>query len=363
MANKMGKYSGIINGVNRLFGDIASFLRRCLFRVLSVGPIPTHIAFIMDGNRRYAKKLILKEGDGHKAGYQALLSLLHYCYELGIEYVTVYAFSIENFKRRPDEVQSLMHLMLEKMEALLVDESIVNQYGIRVYFIGNLKLLSEPVRAMAEKVMRITSNNSRAVLLVCMAYTASDEILHAVEGSCKEKWNEIRLHKLNNGVIEDVNVSEKINSMVVHDVQNFYDDTLVESRGLKYRRGCNGMASGFQNGIATYQARESFESNWDQVVTSKARKSGESSDGCVSLKEVYPAIKLVDVEKHMYMAVVPDPDILIRSSGETRFATAGVGDIKIPAYPFLFGEKVAAVIGTLALLKKIVFTGAVLPPA
>ncbi|KAK6288300.1 hypothetical protein POUND7_014479 [Theobroma cacao] len=246
MGNKVGKYGG--NGVNKLFGGIASFLRRCLFRVLSVGPLPAHLAFIMDGNRRYAKKNNLEEGDGHKAGYQALMSLLHYCYELGIKYVTVYAFSIENFKRQPDEVRSLMDLMLEKIEGLLMEESIVNQYGIRVYFIGNLQLLSEPVRAAAENVMQVTANNDKAVLLVCVAYTSSDEIVHAVDESCKDKSGKIRLW------------------------------------------------------------------NSDEAYNSVIEKE------CEKINEEHPAIKLVDVEKHMYMAVAPDPDILIRSSGETRLS-------------------------------------------
>lgn len=230
--NKVGNYSSTGNAVHKLFfGDITNFLRRCLFRVLSVGPIPTHLAFIMDGNRRYAKKKNQKEGESHKAGYLALMSLLHYCYELGIKYVNIYAFSIDNFKRRPDEVQSLMDLMLEKMEALLLEESIVNQYGIRVCFIGNLRLLSEPVRAAAEMVMKVTSNNSKAMLLVCVAYTASDEIVHAVEGSCKEKGKEFQLCNLNNDVMDDVKEGEKINGMVVRDIQDFYEDTSVESQG------------------------------------------------------------------------------------------------------------------------------------
>ncbi|XP_022739354.1 rubber cis-polyprenyltransferase HRT2-like isoform X2 [Durio zibethinus] len=315
---KVGKYSG--NGVNRLFGDMASFLRRCLFRVLSMGPIPTHFAFIMDGNRRYAKKLNLEEGDGHKAGYLALMSVLLYCYELGIKYVTVYAFSIENFKRRPDEVQSLMDLMLEKIEALLMEESIVNQYGIRVYFIGNLKLLSEPVRAAAEKVMSVTANNNKAVLLVCVAYTSSDEIVHAVEESCKDKRSEIRLwnsSETNNGEIEDVKEVKKTNCMIVHDIQNLCDDRSAESQGLKSSRGCNGVIGGFQR-------ENGFDSRWDEVLTSKASRTGEFSgmevEGCENLREKHPVIKLVDVEKHMYMAVAPDPDILIRSSGETRLS-------------------------------------------
>ncbi|KAK6237230.1 hypothetical protein QUC31_002699 [Theobroma cacao] len=325
MGNKVGKYGG--NGVNKLFGGIASFLRRCLFRVLSVGPLPAHLAFIMDGNRRYAKKNNLEEGDGHKAGYLALMSLLHYCYELGIKYVTVYAFSIENFKRQPDEVRSLMDLMLEKIEGLLMEESIVNQYGIRVYFIGNLQLLSEPVRAAAENVMQVTANNDKAVLLVCVAYTSSDEIVHAVDESCKDKSGKIRLWNSDeayNSVIEKE--CEKINGMIVHDVQNLCNDRSDESIVLKASRGCNGVIGGFQteNGVTTYHAHESFESKWDEVLTTKATKAGEFSavevEGCENRREEHPAIKLVDVEKNMYMAVAPDPDILIRSSGETRLS-------------------------------------------
>ncbi|XVE87534.1 hypothetical protein DITRI_Ditri18aG0125500 [Diplodiscus trichospermus] len=325
--NQVGKYSG--NGVNTLFGDIASFLRTCLFRFLSVGPIPTHVAFIMDGNRRFAKKQKMQEGDGHKAGYLALMSVLHYCYELGIKYVTVYAFSIENFKRRPDEVHSLMDLMLEKIEGLLMEGSIVNQYGIRVYFIGNLKLLSEPVRAAAEKVMRVTANNNKAVLLVCVAYTSSDEIVHSVEESCKNKRNVIRLRNSSeayDGVMAVVKEGEKINSMIVHDIQNSCHDSLAESQRLKASRDCNGVIGGFQkeNGVTKYHAHESFAPEVDEVLTSKASRTGEFSgmeiEGCENLREEHTAIKLVDVEKHMYMAVAPDPDILIRSSGETRLS-------------------------------------------
>ncbi|CAB4262023.1 unnamed protein product [Prunus armeniaca] len=141
----------------------------------------------MDGNRRYAKKRKLKEGDGHRVGFLVLMSMLKYCYELGVRYVTIYAFSIDNFKRDPEEVQSLMDLIQEKIEGLIKEESIVNRYGIKVHFIGNLKLLSEPVRLAAERAMEATANNSRGVLSICIAYTSTDEIAHAVQESCKEK--------------------------------------------------------------------------------------------------------------------------------------------------------------------------------
>lgn len=222
---------------NTYTGKLGSLLRKCVFTTLSVGPIPNHLAFIMDGNRRYAKKHNLKEGAGHNAGFSALMSLLQYCYELGVQYVTVYAFSIDNFKRRPEEVESLMDLMQEKIDKLIEEESIVDRYGIRICFIGNLKLLKDSVREAAERAMKATAKNSKSVLSVCVAYTSTDEITHAVQESCREKL----------GAIE--------------------------------------------------QANSYNEEEGNNLL-----------------------INLVDIEKKMYMVAAPDPDIIIRTSGETRLS-------------------------------------------
>ncbi|GKF50788.1 dehydrodolichyl diphosphate synthase 6-like protein, partial [Tanacetum coccineum] len=118
--------------------------------------------------------------------------MLGYCYGLGVKYLIIYAFSIENFKRSPEEVQSLMDLIEEKIEGMIKDDSIVHQYGVRVYFIGNLKLLSKPVRLAAERLIEATAKNSKAVLSICIAYTSTDEILHAVQESCEEKWDAVK---------------------------------------------------------------------------------------------------------------------------------------------------------------------------
>lgn len=227
---------------------LGSLLRKCIFCVLSVAPIPNHIAFIMDGNRRYSKQHNLMEGGGHKVGFSALMSMLRYCYELGVKNVTIYAFSIDNFKRRPEEVESVMDLIQEKIEALIEEESIVNQYGVRVYFIGNLELLSKPIRLAAERVMAATASNCNVVLSICLAYTSSDEIVHAVQESCKEKRDEIRI---------------------------------LDASGSGY--GLLGLG-----GIETEQSQN--------------------------------VIDVIDIERHMYMAVVPDPDIIVRSSGESRLS-------------------------------------------
>ncbi|GLT74499.1 hypothetical protein SLA2020_462910 [Shorea laevis] len=202
----------------------------------------------MDGNRRYAKKLNLMEGAGHRAGFSALMSMLQYCYELGVRYVTIYAFSIDNFKRDPEEVQSLMDLLQEKIEGLVKEESIVNRYGVRVYFIGNLKLLKEPVRLAAERAMLATAKNSKEVLSICIAYNSTNEIVHAVQDACEEKLDEVKA---------------------------------LEASGAGY-------------GLIRLGGNELDERD-------------------------YP-VKVTDIEKHMYMAVAPDPDIIIRTSGETRLS-------------------------------------------
>lgn len=230
------------NQVIRIARNICALARKCVFQILSVGPLPNHIAFIMDGNRRYAKKQNLAEGSGHKVGFFALMTMLQYCYELGLKYVTIYAFSIDNFKRRPEEVQYVMELMQEKIEGLIKEDSLVNRYGVRVYFIGNLNLVPKSVRLAAERAMASTAGNSRAILSICMAYTSTDEIVHAVQEACDEKRDEI---------------------------QSF------EESGILCERN---------------QGEEEF------------------------------IIRLRDVERHMYMSVAPDPDIIVRTSGETRLS-------------------------------------------
>lgn len=241
-----------------------------------------HIAFIMDGNRRYAKRRNLPVGEGHKAGFLSLMSILRYCYELGVKYVTVYAFSIDNFKRRPDEVKTLMDLLQEKIEGLLEKESIVNQFGIRVYFIGNLKLLNESVRVAAEKAMKATANNSKAVLLICVAYTSCDEIVHAVEESCNVKKSEIR----------------------------------PQINGTK--GGCNGGMDG-EAGLDTSEACNEKVEGEEKENTRVEHVEKDEGEFQESEKQL-PVVKVVDVEKHLYMSVAPDPDILIRTSGETRLS-------------------------------------------
>lgn len=297
-----------------LLGGLYCYLRRCIFSVLSVGPLPSHISFIMDGNRRYAKRRNLVEGDGHKAGFSALMSILRYCYELGIKYVSVYAFSIDNFKRKPEEVQTFMELMREKIEELLQQESIINEYGVRLHFIGNMQLLTEPVRLAAEKAMRVTAHNQERVLLICVAYTSRDEIVHAVQESCKDKWNEVQASKedkVSNGEFTRINQGPISNGVDFHFHDSCKENETKACGSLHERVECAKEKDYlFEQNLEKHSDSDNYSE--DEITPCNEERKHKQGE--------FASIKLVDIEKNMYMSVAPDPDILIRTSGEARLS-------------------------------------------
>ncbi|XP_027073467.1 dehydrodolichyl diphosphate synthase 6 [Coffea arabica] len=359
--------------VGRLCGSSISHMRRFVFDVLSAGPIPNHVAFILDGNRRYARKWKLGEGMGHRAGFLSLMSLIKYCYELQVKYVSIYAFSIDNFKRKPNEVKYVMDLMLEKIEGMLKEKTIVEEYGVRVYFIGNLKLLDDNVRHAAEQAMKATAKNSRSILLICVAYTSTDEIVHAAQESCEQLCDELQALKPSGAPFGKI--SEELHEMV-HAAQESSEQLGNELQALKpsgapfgkineiAREKLSGTPFGKINEIMNGkeeekpEEREQGEANGEKQEDKSEEKSKEPrgkekqgdfpngeklenaseekqelSNGKLEekseeeqkgfvkeMKEVQPNIKLSDIERNMYMGVAPDVDILVRSSGETRLS-------------------------------------------
>ncbi|EFJ23785.1 hypothetical protein SELMODRAFT_102749 [Selaginella moellendorffii] len=155
-------------------------------RILLCGPVPQHIAIIMDGNRRFADRAGIDRKSGHGFGYDSLIQTLELCLDLGVRYVTVYAFSIDNFARSQEEVSALMELMREKLDLLVSNEGLATAKGIRVCVLGDLTLLPEDVRASANRAMAATKHNSITVLNICVAYTSTQEIVNATREAVKE---------------------------------------------------------------------------------------------------------------------------------------------------------------------------------
>lgn len=139
--------------------NYCDFKSRLLINVLKSFSIPNHIAFIMDGNRRFAKLNNLAIKHGHGQGFIGLRRVLEFCLRLQIRCVTIYAFSIENFNRSPEEVDALMSLASQKLDEICRHGDIVQQHNVRVAILGRKELLNDNVRIKVEDIERRTCNN------------------------------------------------------------------------------------------------------------------------------------------------------------------------------------------------------------
>ena len=136
--------------------------------------LPNHIGIIMDGNGRWATKRGLKRSLGHKAGADNLEKLLDHIYNLGIHYVSIYAFSTENFKRSPEEVNYLMDLFVKMFS---IKRKIFLKNGLRVIFSGRRDNLREDVLKSLEKLEECTKNLQKGTLNICLNYGGRCEIV------------------------------------------------------------------------------------------------------------------------------------------------------------------------------------------
>ena len=139
--------------------------------------LPRHIAIIMDGNGRWAKKRGLPRTAGHAAGAETFRRVATYCKNIGVEYLTVYAFSTENWKRPPEEVAAIMGL-LEKYLGEAIEK--MERDGIRLRFFGDTSVLSEKLRGLIRETDGITAHlGSTFQANVCVNYGGRDEIVRA----------------------------------------------------------------------------------------------------------------------------------------------------------------------------------------
>ena len=142
------------------------------------GAIPTHIAIIMDGNGRWAKKRGLPRVAGHKRGVDTVKTIVEACAELGVKYLTLYTFSTENWNRPKDEVSTLMKLLLKSLKDR-VDELCEND--IRLTTIGDINALPEMVQKQLLSDIERTKNNKRMTLNLALSYSGRWELIEAIK--------------------------------------------------------------------------------------------------------------------------------------------------------------------------------------
>lgn len=174
-----------------LFREVhLSWLQTLVLNIIKNGPKIRHVAFIMDGNRRYAKAKNIKIEEGHSKGFDKISDILKWCQLAGINEVTVYAFSIDNFNRNADQVEKIMSLALKVFHQLLKEIEKHKERGLCVHVIGNLDLIPYDLRQLMYKVMKLTKDNKSIVLNIAFAYTSRYDITSAISNVCKEVAND-----------------------------------------------------------------------------------------------------------------------------------------------------------------------------
>lgn len=181
--------------------------------------MPAHIALIMDGNGRWAKKRGLPRNIGHREGSNTLRKIVKACSDIGIKYLTVYAFSTENWKRPKSEVDALMTLLLEYLKN--ADRELAGN-NIRIRIIGDMNGLSDDIKQEVAKVEKSTSKNTGMNLVIALNYGGRDEIVNAVRNIARDVKN----GKLKPDEITEQTITGRLYTMGIPD-----PDLLIRTSG------------------------------------------------------------------------------------------------------------------------------------
>ncbi|MDD2446098.1 MAG: isoprenyl transferase [Tissierellia bacterium] len=164
---------------------------------INMDKLPKHISIIMDGNGRWAEKRSLPRNFGHQEGMKRVIETVEAAYELGIEYLTLYAFSTENWKRPASEIEGLMKILIIYIRREL-DK--ITKNNIVINILGDISELHEIPRREVEKAVERTKNNTGMVLNIALNYGGRDEIVHGI----KEYLKEIEMGKVS---VDDLNIN------------------------------------------------------------------------------------------------------------------------------------------------------------
>ncbi|KAH9440728.1 hypothetical protein MJO28_003651 [Puccinia striiformis f. sp. tritici] len=161
-------------------------VRTLTIEALKLGPIPRHISFIMDGNRRYSREQGISIQQGHFRGFESLKRLLEFLLRLGVSHITVYAFAIDNYRRTAEEIEKLMDMGKSKMLEICERGELFERFGIRVRMVGRVNLLPPDVQVLVARVQALTAKNDRGVINIAFSYSAQEEIASAITATVQE---------------------------------------------------------------------------------------------------------------------------------------------------------------------------------
>jgi undecaprenyl diphosphate synthase len=158
------------------------------------GEIPTHIAIIMDGNGRWAKRRGLPRVAGHREGVKSVRDVVEACAQLGVKYLTLFAFSTENWRRPKEEIDTLMKLLIRTLRS---ETEKLHKNDIKLMAIGDIDSLPKEVRQELKEAMEKTKNNKRMVLNLALSYSGRWEIIEAVKEIARDvKKGKVKIEEI-----------------------------------------------------------------------------------------------------------------------------------------------------------------------
>ncbi len=181
--------------------------------------LPTHVAVIMDGNGRWAKKRKLPRVEGHRKGVESVRATMKACGELGIKYLTLYAFSVENWNRPKEEVDTLMKYLSRFLKSEIGE---LNKNNVRIEVIGQIYRLPEFVQAQLRKTQEALSKNNGLTLTLALSYGGRTEIVEAMRAIAA---------KVKEGKLDPAEINEQIISQNLYTYNMPDPDLLIRTSG------------------------------------------------------------------------------------------------------------------------------------
>jgi len=210
------------NLINDIYKDTSNTKELASFLGIDLEKLPAHIAFIMDGNGRWANKRGEKRTSGHRAGVKTLRNLVKAFRLLNIPVITVYAFSTENWKRTPEEVDFLMKLF---EESIMKEARALKEKGVRVKFIGRISELRESLQEKIRWIEEETASEKDLIFNIAINYGGRSEILDAVKSISEE---------VKKGNISENDIDEKLFSEHLYTAGQPDPDLIIRTSG-EYR--------------------------------------------------------------------------------------------------------------------------------
>ena len=297
-------------------------LRELLIGALRQGPIPKHVAFVMDGNRRFAKNHRMETVEGHNLGFEALARILEVCYKAGVTHVTIYAFSIENFKRSKYEVDGLMEMAKVKLKQLVQHGDILDRYGAKIRILGQRELIKPDVLEAVHRAVAMTSRNGNCVLNVCFPYTSREEITHAVRTTVDDWCQPIVSPSADRrSPFKEERIANTIRSQALE--QHSAEATeqqpeLLPQPALSPSSSTASLSSRDPSERAEHEDADTSSS----IVSSTTLHSPPNRSKAVNTTTL-PSPELISpktLDDHMYTSGDPPIDLLVRTSGVSRLS-------------------------------------------